>query len=329
MNAHDGRRSDFTPANRHEIVVQMRAVSRYFDHPSFVRALTNVSFEVRRGEVFGLLGPTGSGKSTALRILAGRLTPSDGKAKVFGVPPRRRALRARVGYLPQQPTHAHSQFFLEVLGLLRDLFSRTKSDSRQPKALAQTAGKERAAGLKQILVKNPALVLLDEPFSGLDAVAGGEMQQLIGSLARQGRTVILSSSCLTYTKDVCHRLAVLSRGRIEATGTLQDLLATRDGLCHVGSLLPPATADRVLEMIRRELAPSDLPGADAEPAPGIREKHQATANPTLAPLLKAAPPSPAPANEVGSTVNHDLLTALTKPAEHQVPPPAPGSPTRE
>src|ERR1035438_9350541 len=91
--------------HQHEPVASMRGVSRYFDQSGFVRALSNVSFEVRRGEVFGLLGPSGSGKSTTIRILAGRLPPSEGKARMFGRPPRRHSARMRVGYLPQRPSH--------------------------------------------------------------------------------------------------------------------------------------------------------------------------------------------------------------------------------
>src|SRR5438132_1596661 len=84
-----------------EIVATMRHVSRYFENPGFVRALLNATFEIRRGEIFGILGPKGSGKSTALRILAGRLSTSEGKARVFGRSPRRSGVKARIGYLPQ------------------------------------------------------------------------------------------------------------------------------------------------------------------------------------------------------------------------------------
>src|SRR2546427_9756970 len=100
----------------------MGVVSRYFDNPHSVRALTRVSFEVRRGEVFGLLGPSGSGKSTTLRILAGRLSPSEGKARVFGSKPRRHSVKMRVGYLPQRPSHNRSHLLVQALGLLRALW---------------------------------------------------------------------------------------------------------------------------------------------------------------------------------------------------------------
>src|ERR1017187_10740598 len=110
------------PPYRRERVAWMQGVSRYFDKPGFVRALTNVSFEVRRGEVFGLLGPSGSGKSTTLRVLAGRLPPSEGKARVFGRSPRRHSARMRVGYLPQRASHNKSHLLAQVAGFLRDVF---------------------------------------------------------------------------------------------------------------------------------------------------------------------------------------------------------------
>src|ERR1039457_4972242 len=114
--------SKSVPPHRRELVAWMRGVSRYAYNPHFVRALTDVSFEVRRGEVFGLLGPSGSGKTTTIRILAGRLSPSEGKARMFGRPPRRHSARMRVGYLPQRPSHTKSHFLAQVVGFLRDVF---------------------------------------------------------------------------------------------------------------------------------------------------------------------------------------------------------------
>ena len=118
--------SKSVPPQRREVVAWMRGVSRYFETPRFVRALTDVSFEVRRGEVFGLLGPSGSGKTTTIRILAGRLSPSEGKARVFGRSPRRHSARMRVGYLPQRPSHNKSQLLAQAMDFLKDLFIRGK-----------------------------------------------------------------------------------------------------------------------------------------------------------------------------------------------------------
>ena len=327
MSPAESATSKAVPPPRRELVAWMRGVSRYGYNPHFVRALTDVSFEVRRGDVFGLLGPAGSGKSTVIRILAGRLSPSEGKARVFGHSPWRLSTRARVGYLPQNPIHARSRFLLKALGLLSDLFRPQKGNAGQPNVPAEFAGKERHVLLMQALLKNPDLVLLDEPFAGLDLGGCNETKRLIRALAQQGRTVILSSGSLAFTKDICDRVAVLSQGQIAATGTLEQLLATTAGLRHLVGLLPQPTAERVLEMIRHDMgtrgSPSNTPlqapernppGVSMEPAADAPDNPQTAADATLVPLLKAVASDPGRANEFGSTVNHEMLAALAKSA---------------
>lgn len=329
MSATNRNPSGSTPATLGKIVVQMRSVIRYFGNPGLSQALTDVTFDVRRGEVFGLLGPSGSGKSTVIRILAGRLSPSQGKARVLGHSPRWPPTRTRVGYLPQHSIHTRSQFLVEAFGFLGDLFEKQESDSRRPRVSAEPAGRERRGLLKQVLVKNPDLLLLDEPFAGLDMSGCREMVDFIRALAQQGRTVILSSNSLTFARDICDRLAVLSRGRIEATGTLRELLATRDSLRYIGQLLPQPTAERLLQMIRQELGMSDLPvntprGAPKGIMPGANT--EAAGDAALARLAKVAALDSGPANhliEPGSTVNQELLAALTRRRADDSPPASP------
>jgi ABC-2 type transport system ATP-binding protein len=323
MRTTSSKHSDPPLAHHREIVAQMRGVSRYFENQAFIRALTNVSFEVRRGEVFGLLGRDGSGKSTAIRILAGRLSASEGKVRVYGRSPRRHSTKARIGYLPERLTHTRSGFFVGVISLLGALFGGRKRHP-QSTVLAPAAAKARLSMLRQILIKHPDLVLLDEPFAGLDAADSATMQALIRTLSRQGRTVILSGSSLSCTKDVCDRLAVLSRGRLEATGTLQELLATRNGLRELADLLPQLTAERVLQLIRQEVGASDPPaktppetlqapalGANTEAAPATPD-NKTVPEAVLAPMVKAAASDSSSAAESGPTVDHEMLAALTR-----------------
>ncbi len=145
-----------------QVVVQAQWVSRYFDQPGF--ALTKVNLEIYRGEVFGLLGPAGSGKSTLMRIWAGRLSPSEGKAKVLGRSPNRRAVRARVGYLPQNSNDRRSHVLSEVVDFLKEAFWLTKIGFRKSKP-SHAEENDRHKHLRQILLKNPEVVLLDDPFS--------------------------------------------------------------------------------------------------------------------------------------------------------------------
>jgi hypothetical protein len=194
---------------------------------------------------------------------------------------------------------------------------------------------ERSLILKQVLAKNPDLLLLDEPFVALDAAGCAEMKDLIMALAQRGKTVILASDSLTYAKDVCDRLAVCYAGRIESLGTLDEILTTTDAIRVVGPILPPETAQRVLQALREGLG---RPGSAAEPpvprpqsdspiaAPaGATEPATvaATADEVLAPLVggPGAVPNAVQAQTV-SLVNNDRLAALTKPA----PTPAPHGP---
>jgi ABC-2 type transport system ATP-binding protein len=297
-----------TMANHRKIVAVMRGVRMFFFEPDVVRALTDVSFEVRRGEVFGLLGPNGSGKSTTLEILAGQLRPAEGKVTVFGRSPRRGAIKSRIGYLPQPAGRKDRVNAAGLRAYLRKLFG----------------GSQRRPTLAGVLVKNPDLMILDEPFSGLDPAGCRELKDLILTIARRGKTVILSSNSVTEAKEVCDRMAIYCEGRIQATGTLDELLATPDAVRFLAPVLSRAASVRVLEVIRDEVgggasatqtAPENLenalPGATPAASPA-----EAAADITLAPLTKAARAvsPPEPLHTIIDPVDHGKLAKLTKPA---------------
>ena len=322
------------PQPRRQPVAWMRGVSRYFDvGHRFGRALTKVSFEVGRGEVFGLLGPAGAGKSTVLRILAGRLSPSGGEAKVFGRSPRRRATSARVGYLPQLSRHSQAHFFWAAIGFLRDVFAARSGDSHSRFA-GGARGEDRCTVLKQALMKDPELVLLDEPFAGLDAAGCGEMKELIRDMAQRGKTIILTSNSVSHARDVCHRVAVLYQGGIEAIGTIEAMLSTSDGLRLLGQLLPAETAEHALRAVREALGVPKLSGNTSANTPATSPKgpnadavavHDVSApavETLLAPLMKWPTQTPACPDEAPGTVNHELLAALAKPPSARPPPAA-------
>ena len=295
------------PTRQPEIAAVMRGVSMRFDD-FLVHALTDASLEVRRGEVFGLLGPKGSGKSTTLKILAGRLRPTDGKVKVFHRSPQRWATKERIGYLPQKPGQPDSA---GLLGFVKNIFART-----QPTSLAQ------------VLVKNPDLVILDEPFSGLDPAGCSEVKELLLTLARRGKTVILSSDSISEVKDICDRMAFFYEGKIQGTGTLDELLAAPDAIRFTAPVLSSATVERILEIIREDVcgdAKSVEMGAENLThalSDAVRRAPQAEASTTvtvtekiLAPLLKETVPE-VPLESSGTAadpVNHEKLAELTKP----------------
>jgi ABC-2 type transport system ATP-binding protein len=234
------------------------------------RAVDSVDFDVRRGEVFGLLGPNGSGKSTTVKLLLGLLYPTKGHIEVFGHSPRHVQTKSRIGYLPEESylyRYLNSRETLDFFGNLFQL-GKGERDNRAEQllemvGLSQTRmravgefskGMQRRIGLAQALINDPDLIILDEPTSGLDPIGCREVKDLILALARRGKTVILSSHLLSDVEDVCDRVVIYYGGKIQAMGTLKDLLATPDAIRITTPALPRETMERVLEIIRKDVA---------------------------------------------------------------------------
>jgi ABC-2 type transport system ATP-binding protein len=261
-----------TPPSK-EVVVSVRGLTKIFKdfwgRPK-ARAVDNVDFEVQRGEVFGLLGPNGSGKSTTVKMLLGLLYPTKGHIEVFDHSPRHVATKSRIGYLPEESYLYRYLNSYETLEFFGKLFSLSNAERRQRGeqllemvGLTQTRtravgefskGMQRRIGLAQALINDPDLIILDEPTAGLDPIGCREVKDLIIALARRGKTVILSSHLLADVEDVCDRVVIYYGGRIQAMGTLKDLLARPDAVRITTPPLPRETMQRVLEMIRRDVA---------------------------------------------------------------------------
>src|SRR5467141_1582049 len=261
------------PQSDGEIVVSVRGLTKVFkdfwNRPK-ARAVDNVDFDVRRGEVFGLLGPNGSGKSTTVKLLLGLLDPTKGHIEVFGHSPRHVGTKSRIGYLPEESylyRYLDSNETLDFFGSLFDLPSNERR--RRAEQLLQmvglnqvrrrmvgefSKGMQRRIGLAQALINDPDLVILDEPTSGLDPIGCREVKDLILALARRGKTVILSSHLLADVEDVCDRVVIYYGGRIQAMGTLKDLLARPDAVRITTPPLPRETMERVLDLVRRDVA---------------------------------------------------------------------------
>jgi ABC-2 type transport system ATP-binding protein len=210
-----------------------------------VQALREVSFAVRPGEVLGLLGENGAGKTTALRILAGFLLPSAGSARVAGIDIASEPLRARarVGYLPEQvPLYRELRVreYLRYRAELKGVSCRNGKVQRavdaallqvglvaeQKRLIGQLSkGYRQRVGLADALLHEPPLLLLDEPTDGLDPNQRREVLTLIGQLGVE-RAVVLSTHVLPEVETLCQQIVVLSRGRVAANGTLAVLLAS-------------------------------------------------------------------------------------------------------
>src|SRR5881628_1551561 len=256
-----------------DTVVAVRGLTKIFKdfwgRPK-ARAVDNVDFQVRRGEVFGLLGPNGSGKSTTVKMLLGLLYPTRGHIEVFGHSPRHVATKSRIGYLPEESylyRYLNSGETLDFFGSLFDLPHNERR--RRAEQLLQmvglnqvrrrmvgefSKGMQRRIGLAQALINDPDLVILDEPTPGLDPIGCREVKDLILALARRGKTIILSSHLLSDVEDVCDRVVIYYGGKIQAMGTLKELLATPDAVRITTPMLPRETMERVLELIRKDVA---------------------------------------------------------------------------
>jgi ABC-2 type transport system ATP-binding protein len=256
-----------------EVVVSVRGLTKVFkdfwNRPK-ARAVDQVDFEVRRGEVFGLLGPNGSGKSTTVKLILGLLYPTKGHIEVFGHSPRHVATKSRIGYLPEESYLYRYLNSRETLQFFGNLFELSREDRHQRteqllemvglsqahlRAVGEfSKGMQRRIGLAQALINDPDLVILDEPTSGLDPIGCREVKDLIVALARRGKTVILSSHLLSDVEDVCDRVVIYYGGKIQAQGSLRDLLAKPDAIQIITPALSRSTMERVLELIRQDVA---------------------------------------------------------------------------
>jgi ABC-2 type transport system ATP-binding protein len=209
-----------------------------------VRALDDLSLKIHRGEVFGLLGPNGSGKSTTIKLLLGLIFPTRGKAWVLGEDAGSSRINEKIGFLPEESylyrflngeetLHFYGRLFkiprkelnrrvpelLDIVGL--------DAKSRKRKLREYSKGMARRIGLAQALINNPDLILLDEPTTGLDPIGTREMKDLILSLKAQGKTVLLCSHLLADVQDVCDRITILYRGKMQTLGHVKDLLQVK------------------------------------------------------------------------------------------------------
>jgi ABC-2 type transport system ATP-binding protein len=204
-------------------------------------AVDNISFSIRKGEVFGLLGPNGAGKTTTILMMLGLTDISSGKVSVLGFDPMRAPLQVkrRVGYLPDSVgfydhlTAAENlSYTAKLMGLSLKERALRIADALMRVRLAEVAHKRVATfsrgmrqrlGLAEIIVKRAEIAILDEPTSGLDPQATLEFLELIGELRRGGTSVLLSSHLLDQVQRVCDRVALFDSGRIIMSGTVAEL----------------------------------------------------------------------------------------------------------
>ena len=205
-----------------------------------ITALAGLTMTIPRGDIFGFLGPNGAGKTTAVKLLLGLTPPTSGHAEILGAAIGDRAALRRVGYLPELFRYQSWLTAREVLalhcelaGIDRAAWQREIEDALAIVALADrgsgrigtySKGMQQRLGLGVALLGAPDLVVLDEPTSALDPVGRHDVREIIRGLGERGTTVFLNSHLLTEVEQVCHRVAIVDRGRVVAEGTLDELL---------------------------------------------------------------------------------------------------------
>ena len=282
--------------------------------------LKSLSLEIKQGEVFGFLGPNGAGKTTTLKLLMNLIFPSAGSARILGEDWRNPAVRARIGFLPEQPyfyDHLTPVELLDYYGSLSGV-SAAERKSRIPKLLERVGlgeqgrvqlrkfskGMLQRIGIAQAVLHEPEIVFLDEPMSGLDPVGRREVREFIQALNDEGKTIFFSTHILSDAEALCDRVAVLNRGELRGLGVVSDLVSQKtgrveivwEGKAAVASIQALGTSCRVAgETIRATVDESQLQSA----LEAIRNQH--------ARLVSV--------NPVGGSLEEYFLQKVGQPAE--------------
>lgn len=251
-----------------KIIIETRnltKVYRSFFSRYKVKALDNLNLEVTQGEIFGLLGPNGSGKTTTMKILLGLIKPTSGEALVFGKSPDDVLVKDRIGFLPEE---SYLYRFLnadETLDFYGRLFKipgqiRRKridelvelvglKEARGRTVREYSKGMMRRLGFAQAIINDPDLIFLDEPTSGLDPLMARQIKDIVLDLKRQGKTIFLSSHLLADVENVCDRIIILHNGVTQKIGPVKELLA-RNELSEVTIKgLLPEVLNRLKELV--------------------------------------------------------------------------------
>jgi ABC-2 type transport system ATP-binding protein len=222
--------------------IELTGLHRYF---GAVKAVDDVSFQVPRGQVFGFIGPNGAGKTTSMRILATLDQPTAGDAYVdgFSVTQDPDRARTRLGFMPDyfdtQPNilvEEYLDFFARAYGLmgaqrqraLRHVMSFTKLDALREKPIdTLSKGMKQRLCLGRAMVHDPPVMVMDEPAAGLDPRARIQLREMIGHLAADGKSILVSSHILTELAEMCDTVAIIEQGRLLAVGTVDEIHRAR------------------------------------------------------------------------------------------------------
>ena len=213
------------------------------------RALAPLHLNVEEGEIFGFLGPNGAGKTTTLKLLMGLVFPTAGTARILGREWTDPAVKAQIGFLPEQPYFYDYLTAQELLNYYGQLSGVSAADRKQriPEVLARVGlsdvkglqlrkfskGMLQRAGIAQAILHNPKLVFLDEPMSGLDPIGRREVRDLMEQLKHEGKTIFFSTHILSDAESLCDRVAIIHKGVLRGVGAVEDLTSTVQGKIEI------------------------------------------------------------------------------------------------
>jgi ABC-2 type transport system ATP-binding protein len=267
-------------------------------------ALDRLTLSVERGQILGFVGPNGAGKTTTIKILVGLARPTSGSARVAGADcvAEARKIKRLVGYMPDtfgsydnMRVSEYLDFFGAAFGIPRRerarridavLDTAAASSFRDMFVEALSHGMKQRVAIARTLLHDPAVLILDEPANGLDPQARIEMRTLLLDLADRGKTLLVTSHILPELARICHRIAIITRGRLRAMGTLEEITRQLSQLRPMEVLLANADQiERVVQLVREYIEP----GAEVTASPAEAEVRFSTAKreEELASLLAA------------------------------------------
>jgi ABC-2 type transport system ATP-binding protein len=253
-----------------EMVIETKGLTKKYH--DFI-AVDNLDLSVKQGEVFGLLGPNGAGKTTTILMLLGLTEPSGGKVRVLGLNPARKPLsvKAHVGYLPEligfyeELTAFENLIYTAKLnGISREESNRRIEDALSRVGLGEVGSKQvstfsrgmrQRLGLADVMIKQPGLIIMDEPTQGLDPEGAREFLQMVHGLKQEGITIVLSSHLLFQVQVICDRVGLFHRGKMVLEGTVPELARKVLGKAYRIYLVADGPEPVILETLQ------SLPGA--------------------------------------------------------------------
>jgi len=250
--------------------VQIENITKIFPVPlrrRRIMAVRNLSLTVQPGEVYGLLGPNGCGKSTTLKMLLGLVKPNHGRALICGKDSREYRSRRDVGFLPENPyfykflTATETLvFYGRICGMRGSALKKRAeelidlvglSDARDRRVAGFSKGMLQRIGLAQALIQDPSLVILDEPTAGVDPAGSHQIRDLILDLKKRGKTILLTSHLLEQVQEICDRVGIMARGEMIREGSLDELVRVEGQTQFIVENATPELREQMEQLINK------------------------------------------------------------------------------